>query len=298
MGRETLLLILILTLGGLAAQPLAAVPRRVDGTAPSDVAERRAWLSLWLPIVPTLLVIAWLCGWASVEPDPVHDQVRQSLIMATALPFAAIAARALARALWSLALPPAGALIYTRGLCRPRIECSPALARALDARQLRAAWAHEAAHVRHRDPLRIWLAQIAVDLQWPWPGAHDRLLDWLRVLELARDDEACRSGISGIDLAAAIVTTARHFPAAGLTGEPRRPTGNAALTGSGTSLQARVARLLSPPLQAVDGPTRRTDCGGTAATVVLALALVGAGLLGVVYGEQVVRPLLQWTWAV
>jgi hypothetical protein len=36
----------------------------------------------------------------------------------------------------------------------------------------------------HRDPLRIWLAQLATDLQGSSPGARERLSWWMAALGL------------------------------------------------------------------------------------------------------------------
>ncbi|MFH1816380.1 MAG: hypothetical protein ABIK08_00015 [Pseudomonadota bacterium] len=296
MGRETLLTVLLLLLGGLAMQPLALMPRRQHPSEVPQIAERRAWLQLWLPVVPALLVAAWLCGWALRESDPVHDPVDPGILVAACLPFALIALRAAFRAAWAMLRQPADLPICTAGFWRPRIVFSPFLARTLDEGQIRAAWEHEQAHVRHRDPLRIWLAQMATDLQWPW--ARERFDAWLEILECARDDEARSRGASGIDLAAAVVATAR------LTSSPLRPQGprwlspiDAALLGDARSLQTRVARLLAP-LPESDGAQAWLRYGDTAVAAVLATMAVIAGALGAAYGESMVHLLLEWTWAV
>ena len=296
MGRETLLAILLLLFGGLAAQPLALVPRRRLPDEAVRIAERRAWLQLWLPVVPTLLVAAWLCGWALREPDPVPDPVDRSLLVAACLPFALIASRAALRAAWALVREPAELPICTAGLWRPRIIFSPFLARTLDEGQVRAAWEHEQAHVRHRDPLRIWLAQFATDLQWPWPWARERFAVWLGILECARDDEARSRGVSGVDLAAAVVATARQFSSALRPQGARRiaPIDSALLGGDARSLQMRIARLLSP-LPDSAGTQGWVRYGDTAVVAVLAAMVVIACALGAVYGESILHPLLVWS---
>src|SRR5207247_683225 len=128
----------------------------------------------------------------------------------------------------------------TVGLLRPWIVFSPRLAKQLDDRQIEAALEHEHAHARHWDPLRIWLAQLATDLQWPWPQARERMEQWLIALELARDEEARVSGIEGTDLADAIITSARFCQNANLSAQA------AALTGQAVALTERIARLLDP----------------------------------------------------
>jgi beta-lactamase regulating signal transducer with metallopeptidase domain len=108
----------------------------------------------------------------------------------------------------------------------------------LDPDALAAALAHERAHVRHRDPFRIWLAQIATDLQGLGPFARRRLDAWLESLEIARDEDARSEGVRGEDLAAAVLAVAKmSAPATGAV---------AGLTGTQASLASRVRRLLDP----------------------------------------------------
>lgn len=297
MGRETLLTILLLLLGGLAVQPLAVWPHLKRSDKVPQLAERRAWLQLWLPVVPTLVVAAWLCGWALREPDPVHDQLDPGMLLAACLPFAAIAIRAALRAAWALVREVADLPVCTVGLLRPRVVFSPFLARTLDEGQIRAAWEHEQAHVRHRDPLRIWLAQIAMDLQWPWPWARKRFDGWLEIMECARDDEARGRGASGVDLAAAVLATARQSSSALRHRVARRWVAaiDATLLGDARSLEARLGRLLAPLPEAAEAPAR-LRLGGARAAAVLTGVLAVACTLGAVYGESIIHPLLLWTW--
>src|SRR6266478_2842093 len=105
--------------------------------------------------------------------------------------------------------------------------------------QVNAVLEHARAHARHCDPLRIWLVQLATDLQWPWPQAHERLRRWLLALELARDEEARATGIEGTDLANAILASARFDQRVNLPPQ-------AALTGEASALKHRIGRLLDP----------------------------------------------------
>ncbi|MDE2252973.1 MAG: hypothetical protein KGL42_01690 [Betaproteobacteria bacterium] len=296
MGREILLTLLILLFGGLVMQPLALLPwHPLPDTSPR-VAERRAWLQLWLPVLPMFVVGAWLCGWALREPDPVRAHFDHGMLIGASIPFALIALRAALRAAWVLVGAPVELPICTAGLLRPRILFNPYLARALDEAHVHAALEHERAHARHRDPLRIWLAQLATDLQWPWPWARERFEAWLEILEFARDDEARSHGASGTDLAAAVVATARRsrsVPRAGRAGWVLG--GDAALLGDSRSLQARIARLLAPLPE---------DCGSAAcaglsdqtALALLAVLLCGALALGVAFGNDILHPFFLWTW--
>jgi hypothetical protein len=282
MERESLLTVLMILLGGVALQLIAAGLATATGSRTKRFCEpeRLAWLRLWRPLIPAVLVAACLCGWALSQPDPVPDRVGPLLFIVCA-PFGLIGVRALLRAGWALLRHPKDLGIATTGLIRPRIVVAPELARALDERALGAALAHERAHVRHRDPLRIWIAQFVTDLQWPWSSAQRRLDEWLTVLEHARDDEARAAGVDGADLAAALVASVRFHR--------HRTEGICAqLIDDRSALEERVARLLQP----VASPTDNTPTALQLA-VLLTLAVTAALALGICYGERlVVGPLL------
>src|ERR1700723_3081781 len=97
MERESLLTVLTILLGGMALQVigvwLSTHSRRKPGFEP----ERAAWLRLWRPLTPALVVAAWLFGWALSQPDPVPHRVGP-LVFLGAVPFAIVGGRALARA--------------------------------------------------------------------------------------------------------------------------------------------------------------------------------------------------------
>jgi hypothetical protein len=155
------------------------------------------------------------------------------------------------------------------------------LARVLDDRAMRAALAHERAHVRHLDPLRIWIAQFVTDLQWPWSSAQRRFETWLAALEHARDDEARAEGVDGADLAAALVASIRfHHDSHGGICAP--------LIGNRSALEERIARLLQPVAAPGDNAPTALQLAA-----LLTLALMVAVALGALYGERlVVGPLL------
>jgi hypothetical protein len=75
MERETLLTVLMILLGGAALQVIGASLSTRSRMTPGFERERAAWLRLWWPLTPALIVAAWLCGWALSEPDPVPDRV-------------------------------------------------------------------------------------------------------------------------------------------------------------------------------------------------------------------------------
>lgn len=280
MERESLLTMLVVLLGGVALQTFAQWPSNRPRAAAARELEHLTWARLCWPLVPALLVAAWLCGWALSQPDPVPDRVG-ALIFVACVPFVLLIARAVIRALWSL-LPRSeehGAV--TVGLLWPRIVLSPGLAEVLPEAAIRAALEHERAHVQHWDPLRIWLGQIVSDLQWPWPSARRRFQAWLAALECARDEEARAAGIDGADLAAAILGCLRHRPPLGTMSSVR-------LTGEAAALEDRVARLLKPLPQAPEESASRL----TRIVLLLVPALLLATALGLAFGERVLEPLL------
>lgn len=297
MERETLVTLLLMMSAGLMLQVLGAWPARGPSRADPAALERQAWRALCRPVAPVLVIAAWLVGWALTEPDPVRNPLDPGVVVWLWLPFGLLFARACARAAWALvrALPECG--VSTIGLLRPLVVFSPFLARRLDEPLIRASLAHEHAHAHHRDPLRIWVAQVVTDLQWPWPQAQRRLTAWLAALELARDEEARREGIDGPDLAAAVLASVRFLDE---LSAPQRATlvgtqlVHARLIGDQSSLRHRVSRLLAP-LPIVPPQTAGKLFGPRRMIVLLLPLLLAAMLLGVVYGQRIMQPLLGLT---
>lgn len=297
MGRELLLTLLVLSLGGAAQQFLAWLPPVRQIAASAADLERRAWLRLWYPMIPPAAVTAWLVGWALTQTDPVSVPVGDAgmvIVCITCVPFGLVLARALLRTGWSLLRRAPEAGVSTVGLVLPHSVFSPFLAKTLDHDAIEAALAHEAAHARNRDPLRIGIAQLITGLQWPWPQARARLESWLDALEMARDEEAREAGTDGQDLAAAVLATARFLQARDDAGYPAAhgplPV-RASLTGDAAFLRERVARLLAPLPEAL--PSERSGQGSAkTAIVLLAAALLGSLTLGLAYGGVAVHLLL------
>ncbi len=280
MERESLLAVLMILLGGMALQLIGAGFSTRSRAKRFFEPERLAWFRLLRPMIPALLVAACLCGWALSQPDPVPDRVGP-LVFIVCAPLLLIGVRALLRAGWSALRSPRRIGIATIGLIRPRIVMAPELAGFLDERAMRAALAHERAHLRHLDPLRIWIAQFITDLQWPWSSAQSRFETWLAALENARDDEARAEGIDGADLAAALVASIRF----------QRESSDgicAPLIGNRSVLEARIARLLQPLASPGDNAPTNLQLA-----VLLSFALLLAIALGALYGERLlVGPLL------
>ena len=251
----------------------AAGPARRSGCELEHVSASR----VWQPLVLAAFVFAVLLGWGLQEPD-ITSEALSPVLQGAALAVAAIWIRAAARAAFSLVV--AGRrradAAHTVGLLRPRVVIGPQLASRLDALELRAVVAHEQAHVHHRDPLRILMAQLVTDLQWPMPAARGRLQAWRRALELARDEEARACGVEGVDLASAIVKAARQSRPG--------PAATPALV-DGLQLVDRVGRLLGPT------PPSRERASSFRPPVLLAVSLSVAVILGQVWGESVVLAL-------
>src|SRR5215475_14591582 len=175
MDRELVLAILAVLLCGGALTAAGWLPTGSPIASSGRVLERRAWRRIWVPFGPAGLLFAALCGWALVEPADA-ERVPNCLVW-SAVPFAAIMVRAAWRARSSLASAHRDQAIATVGLFRPRIIVAARFTNTLDERALGAALAHERAHALHRDPLRLWLAQLGSDLLWPWPAGRSRFLD-------------------------------------------------------------------------------------------------------------------------
>jgi hypothetical protein len=280
MERECCLIMLVMLIGGAALLVCGWWPTSHLEAHDARSIERVAWRRIWLPGAPALAIVAALCGWALVEPDPVPEKVPWSLAL-MAVPFALLMVRTAFRGAAALLAIQHDPVIATVGILRPWIVFSPNLAKSLSDRQIEAALEHERAHARHRDPLRIWLAQFLTDLQWPWPQARERLDTWLTALELARDEEARIYGIDGVDLAEAILASARFARQANSAMQ-------AALNGEPSKLKERIRRLIDPL------PPPRSQISDFSShglllllPPVFALALAG----GALFGDRLIRML-------
>ncbi len=275
MARDALLIVVASALFGVVVWLLAlpAGRRRLH----SRDSEPRGWWRLVFPLLAGAFVVAFLVGWAFQEPNPADERAGIGLHL-LAVATIGIVIRALIRSVMALrSSSRAHTPIGTVGLLAPRVIVSDEFRRLASGDVLRAALAHEAAHAVGRDPLRLWLAQLAADLQWPIPGTGRRLSAWILALEAERDDEAVASGASPEDLAEAILIAARLH-----SGPAARLCANA--IGSGEGIAWRVRRLL-----ALEAPVRRNALrrsfwfvGTSCSALVLA-----AVWLGVRYGEAV-----------
>ncbi|HEX3765874.1 MAG TPA: M56 family metallopeptidase [Kofleriaceae bacterium] len=278
MSRELVLATMVLVLGGAGAwlaSWVPAAPELGDRRERSGrQLEARSWRRIWLTLLPAGIALATMSGWALQEPG-VTDEPLLPTAALIAVPIGLVWLRCALRACVALRRPGELPPIATVGLLAPRVVVSDEVRGALDPAALDAALAHERVHVRRRDPLRIWLAQIATDLQWPSPSARRRFAHWLGALELARDEEARLDGAPGEDLAAAVVAVARL---------PRRGPGAAiaGLTGAEVSLASRVHRLLEPVPP--DGGRR-----SIALRLAIVALLAASVAIGATHGDDVLR---------
>lgn len=280
MDRE----IVLLALGGVligAAVPIGALiisafSNDPDVSLPGCRFERTAATRLLLPLVPALLAGSMLTGWALVEPEDA-ERVPGWIVLVW-LPLVLVWLRTAARSLRSLA-PREIRSAATIGVLRPRIVVTEAFRIQLDEDAFVATLAHENAHARHRDPFRIWFAQIVTDLQWPLPGAKARFDRWLFALELARDEEA-RATVDGTDLAAAVIAAQRV--------EQSSAFAFASIAPADVALGQRLHRLLAPLPESEKPRSGRPDFG------LLSLSLAIGMWVGAGFGEVVVKQVLGW----
>lgn len=276
MDRE----IVFAILGALSIGPMLILfghfaPGAVQANSSRDMEQLR-WRALWFPMLPVAILIAAGLGWAFEEPSA--SEALPLWVTLTAIPFGLVWVRAFTRACKAACVCPPVAMAVA-GLIWPRIIIAPSFLRSADRHAFRAALLHEHAHMHHRDPLRIWVAQFATDLQWPCRHACDRFAAWREALELARDEEARMAGADGADLAAAILQVARTTPVTA--------TNCAAITAihdGSVAVEDRVRRLLDdlPPCNGV--------CAFTLFRVsALALGIAWALGAGSAWGERFIQ---------
>lgn len=276
MEREALFFVIAAGLFGVVVwlSALFVTPRRM---LPRKTAQAACW-RLVLPLFAAMLLLAFLCGWVLQEPDPADEYAGVTLYLLAAIS-SCIMVRAIVRSVRALRFPAGAEVpVCTVGLLRPRIAVSDEFRRLVSPNVLAAALAHENAHVRRYDPLRIWLAQFVADLQWPIPGCSHRFSAWLLALEVERDDEALANGANREDLAEAILTAIRL--------QSRHSYGPcAAVAGAKEHIAWRIRRLL-----ANEGSSGSGRTNALLVTLLLCVMLTGAAIwLGIEIGEAALR---------
>lgn len=152
----------------------------------------------------------------------------------------------------------------TRGILRPRIELEVALVERLTDEELVATLLHEIEHASARDPLRLWLGQVALSLNPLGRLLAPELARYHFAREALCDRNAVQRGASPLALASSIVSAAtpRSTPQAlaalgghGIEGvrvrvqlllgyAERKPTGEQAPGGASLGLNALLAASL------------------------------------------------------
>jgi len=134
----------------------------------------------------------------------------------------------------------------TAGVLEPAILISSRLLDDLMPAEVSTVLAHEHAHQRRRDGLRLLAAEIISRLHWP--ATRNRILGQLSLaIEQACDEAAARHSGDRLGVAATIVKLSRLGAAEGRAAFTTSP----AFTGANTG--ARVQGLLQPPLVARPG---------------------------------------------
>jgi Zn-dependent protease with chaperone function len=291
---------LVQTVAGAAACALAGrAIRAAERLHPRDGARLLLALRL-LPSALACAAVAGLCvpSFLWLEPSEADEQVGVACLVAAALAAAVWipalwrASRALAqswrytRMCWRAAQPEPAAdgfsvwvvesrkpVLALAGVVHPRVVVSRGLLDALDREQLDAVLRHEEAHRRSHDNLKRLALLVAPEIL---PGQRAlSALDqaWARVTEWAADEGAA-AGDAGrrVALAEALVRAVRL----GCAGSPAGPLATTLLEHP-RDLEARVARLLEPPVDKALGG--RYWIGAGLAAGASAVALLHPGTL-------------------
>jgi beta-lactamase regulating signal transducer with metallopeptidase domain len=150
------------------------------------------------------------------------------------------------------------------GVRAPRILISASACKVLNDGELQAAVRHETAHSRSRDNLKKAILNCL-----SFPGMASLEECWREASELAADDGAVSSRAEALDLAAALIKLARHFPCQTV---PDLATGLMSTVGS---VMSRVERLMAWKESSVASsyPWRYIVAGGLIACFALAAKL-------------------------
>ncbi|WP_428267338.1 hypothetical protein [Haliangium sp.] len=162
----------------------------------------------------------------------------------------------------------------TRGLLRPRVEIDEALLERLDDDELAATLLHELEHAHALDPLRFFVAQVALSVNPLGRLLGAELARYHFAREALCDRRAVQRGADPLALARTIVAVATPGPT---------PAGTAALGGHGIGgVRVRVQLLLGYAARRPE-PAQRSLAAGVATSLLMLLAasphVVGTGPL-------------------
>ena len=102
----------------------------------------------------------------------------------------------------------AASLVAVAGIFRPRIFVAREIMEALSPDELRAALAHEMAHVSSFDNLKQLLLKVTRAPRW-FKALYDTDTDWTNASEIAADQDALAEGASVLDLSSALIKVGR-----------------------------------------------------------------------------------------
>jgi beta-lactamase regulating signal transducer with metallopeptidase domain len=125
-------------------------------------------------------------------------------------------------------------LLAVAGLRSPKLLISTGAAAQFSEQEMRAAIAHELAHVRRRDNFSKMFLRLCF-----FPGMKPLERGWLAAVEMAADDASVSSEREALDLASALIKVSRLAPAV------RTPELAMSLVPEASGLAQRVQRLLA-----------------------------------------------------
>ena len=164
---------------------------------------------------------------------------------------------------------------FTAGFWTPRVYVATELEAMLSEEQLQTVLAHEAAHVRRRDPLRLSALRFLACTLFYLPALRRLADDAADEAEIAADDAALGEGTERdpVILASALVEIARRWPRQ-MVGGPRMSLSVAGVAGRmGTDLlDRRVRRLLGGEAIVSTHLTRRSLAGAGAVLMMVWLS--------------------------
>jgi Zn-dependent protease with chaperone function len=231
---------------GLILLSLTFVPIR-DVTTGAYPVSVRGWLLWWAPLLLAGLCMTWAIGRAILRQWKVARVFR---IARPAGPDLAVVAAALG--VRARVLDHEEIDCFVAGLVRPTVFVSQGALDAFDALELRAALAHEAAHIKGADGPLIFLLGLFCDLiPLPWRGPMAAFREACE----NRADRLAAESAGAVHLASALVAAAN--------GARRLRPAHAFGHGGQEVLRLRLQRLLHGPASASDGRKGRVTlaCG-------------------------------------
>lgn len=180
---------------------LQAVPCHLAavGGPPSGACGRMHWPFEAYPWIATGLLLALTVGWLTTALTSTAGQLRATrrrirrLVALAGPPGPRLSAAAEQVGIDAVTEVPAPQpLAFTHGFLRPETVISSGMVEELDDGELEAVVAHEASHVRRRDPLRLLVLRTLARAAFAFPVLRD-LADHSQIdCELAADREAVR----------------------------------------------------------------------------------------------------------